>query len=44
MYENMFARPASLTKVGKLKVVETMIELGNDKKLLVLVDNGFEMS
>jgi hypothetical protein len=44
MYENMFARLASLIKVGKLKAIETMIKLGIDKKLLVLVDNGFEMS
>ena len=44
MYENVFARLASLIKVGKLKAVETMIELGIDKKLLVLIDNGSEIS
>jgi hypothetical protein len=41
MYENVFARLASLIKVGKLKVVETMIELGIDKKLLVLLGKWF---
>jgi hypothetical protein len=32
-----------LIKVGKLKVVETMIESGIDKKLLVLLGNGSEI-
>jgi hypothetical protein len=40
MYENVFAKLASLIKVGKLKVVETMIESGIGKKLLVLLGNG----
>ena len=41
----MFARLASLINVGKLKnVVETMIELGIDKKPLVLLGNGSEIS
>ena len=44
MYENVFARLASLIKVGKLKAVETMIESGIDKKLLVLLGNGSEIS
>ena len=44
MYENMFARLASLIKVGKLKAVETIIESGIDKKLLVLLGNGSEIS
>jgi hypothetical protein len=44
MYKNVFARLASLIKVGKLKVVETMIESGIDKKLLVLLGNGSEIS
>ena len=44
MYENVFARLASLIKVGKLKTVETMIESGIDKKLLVLLGNGSEIS
>ena len=44
MYENVFARLASLIKVGKLKAIETMIESGIDKKLLVLLGNGSEIS
>ena len=32
MYENVFERLVSLIKVGKLKVVETMIESDIDKK------------
>jgi hypothetical protein len=44
MYENMFARLAALINVGKLNVVETMTESGIDKKLLVLLGNGFEIS
>jgi hypothetical protein len=44
MYENVFIRLASLTKVRKLKAVEIMIESGIDKKLLVLLCNGSEMS
>jgi hypothetical protein len=44
MYENVFARLASLIKVGKLKAVETMIESGIDKKLLVLLGNGSKIS
>jgi hypothetical protein len=44
MYENVFARLASLIKAGKLKAVETMIESGIDKKLLMLLDNGSEIS
>jgi hypothetical protein len=44
MYENVFARLAYLTKVEKLKAVKTMIESRIDKKLLVLLGNGFEMS
>ena len=44
MYENVFARLASLIKVGKLKAVETMIESGIDKKLLVLLGNGSMIS
>jgi hypothetical protein len=44
MYANMFARLASSIKVGKLKAVETTIESVIDKKLLVLLGNGFEIS
>jgi hypothetical protein len=44
MYENVFVRLASLIKVGKLKVIGTMIELGIDKKPLVLLGNGSEIS
>ena len=44
MYENVFARLASLIKVGKSKVVETTIELEIDKKLIVLLGNGSEIS
>jgi hypothetical protein len=44
MYENVFARLASLVKVGKFKAVETMIESGIDKKLLVLLGNDSKIS
>jgi hypothetical protein len=44
MYENVFARLASLINVGKLKTIENMIELEIDKKLLVLLGNGSEIS
>jgi hypothetical protein len=44
MYENVFPRLASLTNVGKLKDVETMIKSGINKKLLVLLGNGSEIS
>jgi hypothetical protein len=44
MHENVFAILASLIKVGKLKAIETMIELGIDKKLLMLIDNGSDIS
>jgi hypothetical protein len=40
----VFARLASLIKVGKLKAIETMIESGIDKNLLVFLSNGFEIS
>jgi hypothetical protein len=40
----VFARLGSLIKVGKLKVVQTMIESRIDKKLLVLLGNGSEIS
>ena len=40
----MFARHASLIKIDKLKAIETMIKLGIDKKLLVLLGNGSEIS
>ncbi|KAF8691454.1 hypothetical protein HU200_040595 [Digitaria exilis] len=43
-HEIVFTTLASLTKVGKLKAVETMIESGVDKKLLVLLGNGSEIS
>jgi hypothetical protein len=43
-HEIVFTTLASLTKVGKLKAVETMIESGIDKKLLVLLGNGSEIS
>jgi hypothetical protein len=43
-HETVFATLTSLTKVGKLKAVETMIESGVDKKLLVLLGNGSEIS
>jgi hypothetical protein len=36
----VFARLAPLIKVGKSKAVETMIESGIGKKLLVLLGNG----
>ncbi|CAL4970725.1 unnamed protein product [Urochloa decumbens] len=43
-HEIVFTTLTSLTKVGKLKAVETMIESGVDKKLLVLLGNGSEIS
>ncbi|OEL25618.1 hypothetical protein BAE44_0013360 [Dichanthelium oligosanthes] len=43
-HEIVFATLASLTKVGKMRAVETMIESGVDKKLLVLLGNGSEIS
>lgn len=43
-HEIVFTTLASLTKVGKLKAVETMIESGIDNKLLVLLGNGSEIS
>ena len=43
-HEIVFTTLSSLTKVGKLKAVETMIESGVDKKLLVLLGNGSEIS
>ncbi|CAN6243501.1 unnamed protein product [Urochloa humidicola] len=43
-HEIVFTTLASLTKVGKLKAVETMIESGVDKKLLVLLGSGSEIS
>ncbi|WVZ77421.1 hypothetical protein U9M48_025286 [Paspalum notatum var. saurae] len=43
-HEIVFTTLSSLTKVGKLKAVETMIESGIDKKLLVLLGNGSEIS
>ncbi|KAL6888288.1 hypothetical protein ACP4OV_009314 [Aristida adscensionis] len=43
-HEIVFTTLASLTKVGKLKAVETMIESGIDKKLLILLGNGSEIS
>jgi hypothetical protein len=44
MYENVFARLASLIKVGMLKAVETMIESEIEKNLLVLIGNGSKIS
>ena len=44
MYENVFARLASLTNVRKLKAVKTMIKSVIDKKLLVLLGNDSEIS
>jgi hypothetical protein len=44
MYDIVFARLASLIKVEKLKAVETIIESGINKKLLVLLGNGSEIS
>jgi hypothetical protein len=43
-HEIVFTTLSSLTKVGKLKAVETMIESGVDKKLLVLLGTGSEIS
>ncbi|KAK3156313.1 hypothetical protein QOZ80_2AG0105530 [Eleusine coracana subsp. coracana] len=43
-HEIVFSTFASLTKVGKLKAIETMIESGIDKKLLVLLGTGSEIS
>lgn len=43
-HETVFTTLVSLTKVGKLKAVEIMIESGIDKKLLVLLGNGSEIS
>ncbi|KAG8070364.1 hypothetical protein GUJ93_ZPchr0006g43158 [Zizania palustris] len=43
-HEIVFTTLASLIKVGKLKAVETMIESGIDKKLLVLLGSGSEIS
>ncbi|KAL5211889.1 hypothetical protein ABZP36_022736 [Zizania latifolia] len=43
-HEIVFTTLSSLTKVGKLKAVETMIESGIDKKLLVLLGSGSEIS
>ncbi|CAL5059630.1 unnamed protein product [Urochloa decumbens] len=43
-HEIVFTTLTSLTKVGKLKAVETMIESGVDKKLLVLLGSGSEIS
>lgn len=43
-HEIVFTTLASLIKVGKLRAVETMIESGIDKKLLVLLGSGSETS
>jgi hypothetical protein len=44
MYENVFAGLAFFIKVGTLKAIATMIESGIDKKLLVILGIGFEIS
>lgn len=43
-HEIVFTTLASLIKVGKLKAVESMIEAGIDKKLLILLGCGSEIS
>lgn len=43
-HEIVFTTLASLVKVGKLKAVETMIKSGIDKKLLVILGSGSEIS
>ncbi|OAY82954.1 Apoptotic protease-activating factor 1 [Ananas comosus] len=43
-HDNIFMTILSLTKAGKSKAVEMMIESGVDKKLLTLLENGSEIA